>query len=130
MATLTQIRTGLKANVASVTALNVTRFMPKTPQFPCAVLDWPDELDLTPMILDTGYDVTIPVIVGVEINDDESADDLLCGFITTVPAAILADRTLGGMCDDLNVSPITFSRSLTDEGRLIQWFTVPVTVLA
>jgi hypothetical protein len=131
MATLTQIRTALKANVASVTTLNVYRFMPLTPQFPCAVLDWPDELDLTPMILDTGYNVTIPVRIGVNLSDEESADDLLGGFITSVPAAILADKTLGGMCDDLNVEPVSFSRTLTADGAtLIQWVDIPVMVLA
>jgi hypothetical protein len=129
MGTLTAVRTGLKTRLATVSTLNAYRFMPKNPAFPCAVLDWPEEMNVQPA-MDTARDITVPVVVGIELGaDDESSDDLLCGFIESVPAAILADRTLSGAAQDLSFGPITFSRGPIDDGRIIQWFVVPVLVM-
>jgi hypothetical protein len=130
MATLTQVRTGLKTTVDSVTTAQRYRFQPKNPQFPCIVVGLPDEFDTR--ATETGQrTMLIPVWCGAEGNDDESTDDAIHSLVEATVAALLAAPTLGGVVESIDVQPATsFSATVTADNRVTVWCSLPIEVFA
>ena len=111
------------ALASAVTSANHYKRRQTNPQFPCIVVGWPDELDVRPAFGDA-RDFTLSVWIGVEVGDDDSADDLLSSLLESAVTALQA--TSGW-----DVQPATdFGESLTEDGRVIVWCRLPVLVLA
>jgi hypothetical protein len=131
MSRLTDIRRGIELNIRTIlTDLEVFPTRTKAPNYPCAVVGWPENYTLG---VDQGdaLDMIIPVWVGLLWADDESSDDQLSEYLETVPDAILTDDTLGGACDVAVVlSADNFEVGLDDAQRTVMWFQLPVTVVA
>ena len=131
MATLKQVRDGLATNLSSLTSsMQVYRFRPKDPKFPCAMIGWPDALDLSPAQDGVTRSITLEVAVAVVWGDDESTNDSLSTLFESTAAALLSDRTLGGSVGDIWLGAATFPLVSADDGRTWQECRIPVTVYA
>jgi hypothetical protein len=98
------LRTGLATNLASVSGLRVYPRLTGQVQPPAAVV-WTG----TPLVdrddaMGRGLaTVALAVSVIVSSANIDRAQERLDGYVDTVTAAILSDRTLSGACDDLRV---------------------------
>lgn len=116
-------RTAILTALAGITTTQKYRRRMTNPQFPCHVVGWPDEYDVRPD-QSGSTTATIPVWVGVEVGDDESADDQLSGLLDSTVTALLAVAAY-------DVQPATdFGETLTDDGRTVVWCRLPVVVFA
>jgi hypothetical protein len=123
MATLATLRTNIATALSGVTTANIYRRRQTNLQYPCLMIGWPIEFDVRPVMATSPRDATIPVTVGVEVLDDDSADDLLSGIMESAITAL--DTAV------YDVMPATdFGEALTDDGRVILGATLPVKVLA
>ena len=110
MATISQIRTGLATNLAKVSGLRTSSFVPDQVNPPIAVVI-PQRI-----MFDTAFkrgldtmEFTIMVIVGRA--DERTAQNLLDGYCnttgaTSIKTAIESDRTLSGVIQDLRVTEL------------------------
>lgn len=103
-----QVREGLKANLANIKGLRVYDLVPDVIVPPCAVVG---QLDLTFDLNNSrGLDqANIDVFVIVQRFSERTAQDKLDSYLSgsgasSIKAAIESDRTLGGACDTLRVT--------------------------
>lgn len=130
MATITQTRTAMNAALSALTTANRYRFRPKNPQYPCTVIGMPDEWDTRP-VEGSARTMTFPVWVGIDGKDDESTEDTFEALIESVVTTLLANPTLTGVVDSLDVQPVTnFTASISGDDRVILWCSIPVEVFA
>ena len=107
-ATISQVKDGLKARIETVSGLRAYDYQPDQVNPPFA---WPtlDEIRFHQTGMSTGgvvMDFTITVVVTRQ--SERTAQEKLDAYSSwdgaqSVRAAIEADRTLGGVCDDLIV---------------------------
>lgn len=106
MTTLTEIREGLAARLATISGLRVSEFQPDSPRPPIAVV-FPDSVEYD-LNANRGVDRAVLVVtVLVSRADDRmaqrNADRLVFGP-SSVKTAIEGDRTLGGKVNTCRVS--------------------------
>jgi hypothetical protein len=108
MATISQMRTGLATNLATISGLRTAATMPDNPNPPIAIV-MPQGISFDTSFgrgLDT-YEFVVLVIVGRV--DERTAQNLLDGYCnptgaTSIKTALESDRTLGGQAQDLRVT--------------------------
>lgn len=102
------VRDGIAANANAISGLNVLGFEPDDGEVP---LFYPAEMDIQALTMGraSGRErLIITCKVLVSAADDKSGQQLLSGYLkgsgsTSLRAAIEADKTLGGKCEDLQV---------------------------
>ena len=105
MATLTQIRAGLAARLATISGLNTHYVWPSTVTPPAAIiLPRSGQYNLTIGGNDTLWSFDITIVV--KLGQFEAGQDALDAYLdssgaSSVAAAIRADPTLGGVADDV-----------------------------
>ncbi len=117
MATISQLRTGLATNLATISGLRTAALIPDAPQPPIAVVI-PDAISFDTSFargLDT-YTYTITLIVGRQ--SDRMAQSSLDNYCnpsgaSSVKTAIESDKTLGGYAQTLRVTGMTTYGSMT-----------------
>jgi hypothetical protein len=102
---LATIRAGLATAIETVD-VNVYSFLPGSLVYPAVVVGWPETWTLGTSESNTD-DYVVPVRVGVSLAHPESADVTLMELLDSVKAAIEADSSLGGACDDLSADSVT-----------------------
>lgn len=132
MATISQLRTGLATNLATISGLRTSALIPDAPQPPIAVVI-PNAISYDTTFhrgFDT-YTYTITLIVGRQ--SDRTAQTTLDGYCnptgaTSVKTAIESDKTLGGNAQTLRVTDMSTYGSMTiaDTVYLIADFSVTV----
>ena len=108
MATISAIRTGIAANLATINGLRTSATMPDQPNPPIAIV-MPQSVSFDTAYnrgLDT-YEFVVLTIVGRV--DERTAQNLLDSYCnptgaTSIKTAIESDRTLGGEVQDLRVT--------------------------
>ena len=108
MATISAIRTGIAANLATISGLRTAATMPDQPNPPIAIV-MPQSVSFDTAYgrgMDT-YEFVVLTIVGRV--DERTAQNLLDGYCnptgaTSIKTAIESDRTLGGEVQDLRVT--------------------------
>jgi hypothetical protein len=108
MAQLSEIRTGIATNLASITGLRTAAVMPDNPSPPIAIVQ-PDSInyDNTFQRGMQTYTFTVIVLVGrVAERSAQNAIDAFCSSTGTssIKLAIERDKTLGGKVYDLRVT--------------------------
>jgi len=134
MPTLSDIRTGLATNLATIDGLRTSAFVPDEPKPPIAVI-FPDNISFDTAFnrgLDT-YSFSVQVIVSKV--SDRNAQSNLDGYCNpdgaqSVKAAIESDRTLGGLIQDLRVTEARDYRAATINENTYLTVTFVVTVYA
>lgn len=103
--TLATIRTGIAANLATVTAVSAYAKTPSVIKGATAVV-LPLSGDFNQSYAVTTGELTLIVRLFVPMADEQSAQDTLDGLLepSSCKAAIEADRTLGGAVSDLRVT--------------------------
>jgi hypothetical protein len=105
MALLSEIRTGIATNLASITGLRTAAVMPDNPSPPIAIVQ-PDSISFDDTFnrgMQT-YTFTVVVLVGrVAERSAQNAIDAFCSSTGTssIKLAIERDKTLGGKVYDL-----------------------------
>jgi hypothetical protein len=132
MPTISQLRTGLATNLATISGLRTSALIPDAPQPPIAVVI-PNAISYDTTFhrgFDT-YTYTITLIVGRQ--SDRTAQTTLDGYCdptgaTSVKTAIESDKTLGGNAQTLRVTDMSTYGSMTiaDTVYLIADFSVTV----
>jgi hypothetical protein len=108
MAQLSEIRTGIATNLASITGLRTAAVMPDNPSPPIAIVQ-PDSISFDDTFnrgMQT-YTFTVVVLVGrVAERSAQNAIDAFCSSTGTssIKLAIERDKTLGGKVYDLRVT--------------------------
>ena len=110
MSQVGNVRDGLVDALDVIDGLNVAKWIGQSIRTPMAVVGWPtvnyDEA------MGRGLDTwTVPVQIFVGLADNRTAVNRLEEYMdgagsTSVKAAIEADTTLGGVCDDVRVSQL------------------------
>lgn len=119
MATIAQIRAGLKTRLETITGLQVYDYRPGTISPPTAIVARQStQYDVT---FDGADDHTMGVQVYVAFSNDRAAEDNLDAYLnesgtTSVVAAIHADSTLGGVVDFCRVSQVVDNGLVTIGG--------------
>lgn len=134
MPTLSEIRTGLATNLATIDGLRTSAFVPDEPKPPIAVI-FPETVSFDTSFgrgLDE-YTFTIQLIVSKV--SDRNAQSNLDGYCNpdgsqSVKAAIESDRTLGGLIQDLRVTEARDYRAATINENTYLTVTFVVTVYA
>jgi hypothetical protein len=106
MASVSAIRSGIAANLATISGLRVSATMLDAPRPPVAMV-FPDTIDFD-LNANRGADTfTFVVSVLVGRADDRTAQNRADAFVVgpnSVKAAIEQDRTLGGVADTCRVT--------------------------
>jgi hypothetical protein len=108
MAQLSEIRTGIATNLASITGLRTAAVMPDNPSPPIAIVQ-PDSINYDDTFqrgMQT-YTFTVIVLVGrVAERSAQNAIDAFCSSTgaSSIKLAIERDKTLGGKVYDLRVT--------------------------
>ena len=108
MATIAQIRTGIAANLATISGLRTTDTVPDNPQPPVAVI-MPSSIEYD-LSFQRGLDLhnfVVMIIVGrASERRAQQTLDLFCAGTgaSSVKAAIESNRTLTGLVQDLRVT--------------------------
>lgn len=110
MATLTEVRIGLKERFASIDKLSAYAISPASPKYPAA-WSYPTRVDYD-QTFDGKMLYTLTVVVAVFNNDIGQAQTNLDPYIApdgakSIKAAIEADPTLGGIADYVTVGAMT-----------------------
>lgn len=106
--TLAQIRTGLAANLAGLTNVQVSAYMLANPTPPCVHL-WPTGVTYD-LAMQRGYDQwTFTVQAFVALTADIGGQKLLDQFIApsgsqSIKTRLESDPTLGGLVEDVSVT--------------------------
>lgn len=117
MATISEIRSGIATNLATITGLRTSAYVPDDPKPPIAVV-MPQGI-----LFDTSFargldTMTFTVLVIVGRVSDRNAQNTLDAYCdplsaTSVKKAIESDRTLAGKIDDLRVTEMRNYTSIT-----------------
>lgn len=108
MATLSDLRTGIAENLATITGLRVSSFVPDNPNPPMAIVT-PQNIEYHKSFNNgfNTYNFVVSVFVG-RVSDRVSQNNLdaYCNPTgsSSIKSAIESDRTLSGRCFDLVVS--------------------------
>jgi hypothetical protein len=124
VAALTPLRLALAKKLESVPGLlQASPYRLSDPSPPCAMVMGPGEISYDKAMQRGHDDWEIVVMAFVELTDDGSAQSLLDEFIAAEGKssfkAVLetGDRTLGGVCDDLQVRTFSGYGLYQTEGR-------------
>jgi len=134
MPTLSDIRSGLATNLATVDGLRTSAFVPDEPKPPIAVI-FPENISFDSAFgrgLDE-YTFTIQLIVSkVSDRNAQSSIDAYCNpdGDSSVKQAVESDRTLGGLIQDLRVTEVRDYRAATINENTYLTVTFVVTVYA
>lgn len=115
-ATITQVKTGLAARLATITGLRTYAYQPDQLNAPMAYsnLDSITYHRTFGGMTEQQYTVTVIVARATERTAEASVDGYTAySGTTSVRAAIEADRTLGGVVDDLIVESATGIQSIS-----------------
>jgi len=110
MSQVGDVRDGLVTALDTIAGLNVAKWIGQSIRTPMAVVGWP-QVDYD-QAMGRGLDTwTVPVQIFVGLADNRSAVATLETYMdgagaTSVKAAIEADPTLGGACDDVRVTQL------------------------
>lgn len=132
MTSINDIRSGLAANLATITGLRVAAEIPDSPNPPMAVIALDSiEYDLAMKQGLTQYNFSVTVIVGraAEREMQRKLDTYIqISGSQSVKLAIESDRTLSGVIQDLRVTNSTSIGSIiiNDQTYLAAEFTVTV----
>lgn len=132
MTTIAELRAGLATNLATISGLRTSAFVPDNPTPPIAVVV-PSRVDFD-TTMGRGLDTyTFDVIVIAARATERSAQQVLDGYCnptgsTSVKAAIETDKTLGGKANGLRVTDLSSYGPLNvgDTQYLAATFTVTV----
>ena len=108
MALLSELRTGLATNLATISGLRTAAVMPDNPSPPIAIIQ-PDSINFDNTFqrgMQT-YTFTVIVLVGrVAERSAQNAIDAFCSSTgaSSIKRAIESDKTLGGKAFDLRVT--------------------------
>lgn len=105
---MAEIREGLRARLDTITGLQASAYLLSNPTPPCAEIQ-PGEIEYDRAMARgmDGTQMTVRVYVGntTDIGSQKRLDRMLApAGADSVKAAIEADRTLGGVVDDLRVT--------------------------
>jgi len=134
MPTLSDIRSGLATNLATIDGLRTSAFVPDEPKPPIAVI-FPENISFDSAFgrgLDE-YTFTIQVIVSkVSDRNAQASMDAYCNpdGDSSVKAAVESDRSLGGLIQDLRVTEVRDYRAATINENTYLTVTFVVTVYA
>jgi hypothetical protein len=106
--TIAAIRQGIAANLATISTLRTSAFVPDNPTPPIAVVI-PQRIEFDTAMGRGMDDLTFTVMVIAQRASERNAQSVLDGFcnssgLTSVKIAIESDKTLGGACFDLRVT--------------------------
>lgn len=110
MATIAQIRAGLKTRLETITGLQVFDYRPGTISPPTAIVARQNtQYNRT---FDGADDKLMAITVYVQFGNDRSAEDNLDAFLddsgsSSIVAAVHADQTLGGIVQYTNVASVS-----------------------
>jgi len=110
MALLSELRTGLATNLATITGLRTAAIMPDNPNPPIAIVQ-PDSIaydDTFGRGMQT-YTFTVVVLVGrVVERSAQNSIDAFCASTgsSSIKLALESDKTLGGKAYDVRVSEV------------------------
>jgi len=133
MATLAEIRAGLATNLSTIAGCQISGYMLSAPTPPCLYVV-PGDIEFD-QAMQRGMDRwTFRVVALAGLASDIGAQKKLDEFLapsgaTSVKAAVEADRTLGGVVDDLRVTAATGYRTYGQPGGQVHLgveFTVDV----
>lgn len=119
MASITDLRKGIAANLATIRGLRTGNTVPDQPNPPVAIVS-PDSTPVTfDIAMNRGLDqfrFTVTVIVGRA--DERSAQNALDAYCagsgaSSIKQAIELDRTLGGVANDCRVTEISSYGSIS-----------------
>ncbi len=79
----------------------------------------PPEIDLSP--LSYNYDHSIPLEIAVLPSDEQTNEQALDAMLSALGAAVAADRTLGGLCDFLDVEAPTTEELVVEGAPAGRW---------
>lgn len=109
MASVSDIRDGIAANLSAISGLRISSTMLDAPRPPVAMV-YPDSIDFD-LNGSRGADTfTFTVFVLVGRADDRTAQNRLDGFVSgasSVKTAIESDRTLGGSANTCRVTSMS-----------------------
>ena len=134
MPSLSDIRTGLATNLATISGLRTSAFVPDEPKPPIAVI-FPENIAFDTAFargLDT-YTFTVQLIVSkVSDRNAQSNLDAYCNpdGSQSVKTAIESNRTLEGLVQDLRVTEVRDYRAATINENTYLTVTFVVTVYA
>jgi hypothetical protein len=117
MATISEIRSGIATNLATISGLRTGATLPETPNPPIAVVE-PVSINFD-TTMGRGLDeLSFKVTLIVGRADGRSAQNSLDAYCsssgsTSVKSAIESDRTLGGKANDLRVTALSTYGSVT-----------------
>ena len=117
MATISDIRTAIATNLATIPGLRTSSFVPDTPNPPIAVVE-PTSIQYDTAMhrgLDT-LSFTVTLIVGRQSDRTAQASlDAYCGSSGkySVKTAVESDRTLGGNANDCRVTGLSSYGAVT-----------------
>lgn len=108
---LASIRTELARQIRNEAGIRAYDYEPLKPEFPCAVVGWPETYDLR-STFEGSTSFTLPVRVEVPLRQDRAADDKLETIVeatgsSSIAAAIATDVTLNGSCDSALATEVT-----------------------
>jgi hypothetical protein len=123
MAELADVRLAIfDALNATGAGVNVYRRRKLDPQMPAFVVGWPQSMDVRAAQGAGIRDYVIDVNIGVQVVDDEGADEELEELIEVAVAAVLLDPSW-------DVQPVTdFGEEILADGRVTMWCRLPVAV--
>jgi hypothetical protein len=120
---LADARTGIYDALDATQAANTYRRRILNPQSPAFVVGWPQTMDVSAAMGSGIRDYVIDVHIGIEVLDEEGADEELEDLIEVAVTAILEVPQWG-------VQPVDeFGEAQTQDGRTFIWCRLPVTVL-
>lgn len=108
MASVSELRTGIATNLATITGLRTSAFMPDNPNPPIAVV-MPSSISYDDVFKRGMQTYLFNVLVIVGRVDERTAQSNLDGFVSSTGAssiklAIESDKTLGGKAFDTRVT--------------------------
>lgn len=117
MASISDLRAGIAANLATISGLRVSAEMPDNPNPPMAIVAFNDaEFDLDFNRGMSQYNFTVTVIVGrAAERSAQRALDSYCSSTgaTSIKLAVESNRTLSGVAYDTRVSQLSSYGSIT-----------------
>ena len=134
MASLADLRTGVSTRLQTITGLRCYDVLPDAPNLPAAMVTVKP-----PILYDQSMGGTaiwkLHIIVLVSRWDATRAQHQIDGYVDTtgalsVKAAIEADRTLAGACDDISVQQVTNYGPATYAGvqyLAVEWMAEAIT---
>ena len=131
--TVGALRTGLTTNLAAISGLRTSSFIPDNPTPPIAVVI-PQRIEFD-AAMSRGMDTyTFEVIVIAQRASERGAQDALDGYCnptgsTSIKAALQSDRTLGGAAFDLRVTEMSSYSPLSVGDTVYLSATFSVTVI-